>query len=53
VKVDRYWEDTAVELPAARWVNALTGDSFEGGELRLVDFLQRFPVALLCRQGEN
>lgn len=53
MKVDRYWEDTAVELPAARWINELTGDSFEGGELRLGDLLQRFPVALLCRQGEN
>jgi (1->4)-alpha-D-glucan 1-alpha-D-glucosylmutase len=43
------WRDTAVELPAGRWRNELTGEETEGGSLRLAELLARFPVALLAR----
>ena len=43
------WEDTTVELPADRWTNELTGDTFEGGRQTLAKLLARFPAALLVR----
>ena len=43
------WQDTAVELPAGRWRNELTGEEIEGGNLFLEALLARFPVALLAR----
>ena len=43
------WQQTALELPAGRWHNVLTGDELGGGEARLEDLLRRFPVALLVR----
>jgi len=43
------WDETALELPAGRWHNVLTGDELRGGEIRVADILARFPVALLAR----
>ncbi len=43
------WQDTSIDLPQGAWHNRLTGESFEGGALRVEDLLTRFPVALLAR----
>jgi (1->4)-alpha-D-glucan 1-alpha-D-glucosylmutase len=45
------WGDTALDLPAGRWRNELTGDELEGGRgsVSLATLLARFPVALLAR----
>jgi (1->4)-alpha-D-glucan 1-alpha-D-glucosylmutase len=42
------WEDTTLELPVGIWRNELTGEFFEG-ILRLEQFFEKFPVALLVR----
>ncbi|MET0843879.1 MAG: malto-oligosyltrehalose synthase [Mycetocola sp.] len=41
------WGDTTVELAGRRWADALTGERFGGGTVRLADLLSRYPVALL------
>jgi (1->4)-alpha-D-glucan 1-alpha-D-glucosylmutase len=45
------WQDTTLDIPPGSWENALTGDRLEGGAVRLVDLLARFPVALLERRA--
>jgi (1->4)-alpha-D-glucan 1-alpha-D-glucosylmutase len=42
------WRETAVELPAGRWRNELTGEEVEGGAQPVATLLARFPVALLA-----
>lgn len=42
------WEDTAVNLPAGRWTNILTGQIVDE-VARMTDVLDDFPVALLAR----
>lgn len=42
---------TTVEIPEGTWSHLLTGETFEGGSLRAQTLLQRFPVALLTRNG--
>jgi (1->4)-alpha-D-glucan 1-alpha-D-glucosylmutase len=44
------WAGTVVILPQGRWLNVLTGDTIEGGEILLANLLARFPVALLSRE---
>ena len=46
------WGGTTIELPKGGWRNQLTGDSVNGGRLRVQDILRRFPVALLTRESE-
>jgi (1->4)-alpha-D-glucan 1-alpha-D-glucosylmutase len=41
------WEDTAIELPAANWKNAVTNTNLSGSTIALKDALKEFPVALL------
>jgi (1->4)-alpha-D-glucan 1-alpha-D-glucosylmutase len=41
------WGDTIVILPVHPMRDVLTGRDHDGGELRLADLLDRFPVALL------
>jgi (1->4)-alpha-D-glucan 1-alpha-D-glucosylmutase len=43
------WGDTALELPAGRWRNRLSGAEFTGGQALMHDLLAEFPVALLER----
>ena len=43
------WGDTTLDLPVGRWVDVLTGASYDGGTLRLAHLLGAFPVALLER----
>ncbi len=42
------WREAAVDLPAGRYRNELTGEEVEGGERRIGEILARFPVALLA-----
>jgi (1->4)-alpha-D-glucan 1-alpha-D-glucosylmutase len=44
------WDDTIVELPGGNWHNVLTGDSADGGAVRLQALLGRFPVGLLMKR---
>ncbi|MCU1444865.1 malto-oligosyltrehalose synthase [Cryobacterium sp.] len=41
------WADTTIMLAGHAWQDALTGARFDGGQIRLADLLQRYPVALL------
>jgi (1->4)-alpha-D-glucan 1-alpha-D-glucosylmutase len=43
------WGDTALQLPAGRWRNRLTGGEIAGGHALLENLLSEFPVALLER----
>lgn len=43
------WDDTILRLPGATWTDALTGHRIDGGEVRLAEVLEHFPVALLVR----
>jgi len=45
------WGDTAVALPAGRWVDRFTGCAHEGGPAPMAGLLARFPVALLAREA--
>jgi (1->4)-alpha-D-glucan 1-alpha-D-glucosylmutase len=45
------WRDTEVELPRGEWINHMTGARLRGGHTRLAELMQRFPVALLAREG--
>jgi (1->4)-alpha-D-glucan 1-alpha-D-glucosylmutase len=42
------WGETVVALPAGRWSNRLTGESFSG-QVKIEELLRVFPVALLTR----
>jgi (1->4)-alpha-D-glucan 1-alpha-D-glucosylmutase len=48
---DDHWEGTAVDLPAGRWTDVLTGVDHDGGRRPLPDLLARFPVAVLDRSS--
>ena len=50
LKLGGGWAGSIVNLPKAHWKNLLTGESVEGGRLRMQDILKRFPVALLVRE---
>ena len=41
------WGTTTLALPSGSWRNCLTGETVEGGERKLADLLEKFPVALL------
>jgi (1->4)-alpha-D-glucan 1-alpha-D-glucosylmutase len=41
------WGDTTLTIDKGRWENMLTGEVFEGGDIRLADGLRHLPVALL------
>jgi (1->4)-alpha-D-glucan 1-alpha-D-glucosylmutase len=44
------WAGTALELPAGRWTNLLTGDEVNGGApIELSELLRAFPVAVLAQ----
>jgi (1->4)-alpha-D-glucan 1-alpha-D-glucosylmutase len=45
------WRDTEVELPRGEWINHMTGARLRGGRMKLAELMQRFPVALLAREG--
>ena len=45
------WGETAVAIPEGRWRNRLTGEEIAGGRVRVGELLEKFPVALLTREG--
>jgi (1->4)-alpha-D-glucan 1-alpha-D-glucosylmutase len=47
MSLDGNWGDTRTYLPAGDWRNELTGAQATGGEMRVADLLDEFPVALL------
>ncbi len=44
------WGDQMIELPAATWKNALTGERFAAGSLALRELFATFPVAWLVAE---
>jgi (1->4)-alpha-D-glucan 1-alpha-D-glucosylmutase len=44
------WGDTELTLPPGPWVDVLSGETYEGGPLKLERAWSRFPVALLARR---
>jgi (1->4)-alpha-D-glucan 1-alpha-D-glucosylmutase len=44
------WGETAIEVPAGRWTNRLTGEEVAGGRVLVRDLLKDFPVGLLSRE---
>ena len=50
-KVNGNFASTTVELFEGTWNHVLTGETFEGGSVRAQTLFQRFPVALLTRNG--
>ena len=44
------WAGTTLVLPGNDWLNELTGETVTGGECRLAELLQKFPVALLSKK---
>jgi (1->4)-alpha-D-glucan 1-alpha-D-glucosylmutase len=44
------WDDTILKLPQGKWHNVLTGDTADGGPVRLQELLRRFPVGLLMKR---
>jgi (1->4)-alpha-D-glucan 1-alpha-D-glucosylmutase len=51
LKLGGSWGDTTVELPAGRWHNVFTQETFNSGEVRAANLLKRFPVALLSQEA--
>lgn len=45
------WGDTVVDVGSAPVVDVITGRRLAGGELRLTELLDRYPVALLVEEG--
>ncbi|GAA2754172.1 malto-oligosyltrehalose synthase [Amnibacterium kyonggiense] len=45
------WGDTVVDVGSAPVVDVLTDREFQGGELRVADLLEHYPVALLVEVG--
>ncbi|WP_286689232.1 MULTISPECIES: malto-oligosyltrehalose synthase [unclassified Aeromicrobium] len=43
------WGGTTLPLGSGTWTDALTGERFDGGDVRLADLLATYPVALLTR----
>ena len=44
-------DDTRIELPAGAWENVLSGEVFRGSSIRIGELLEKFPVALMGRDG--
>ncbi|MCZ7525998.1 MAG: malto-oligosyltrehalose synthase [Acidimicrobiia bacterium] len=49
VRLGGRWGRTSVDLPGGRWRNVLDGRRHAGGDVRVADLLEAFPVALLER----
>ena len=43
------WGNTALQLPAGAWRDALSGAAVDGGARSVAELLGRFPVALFER----
>ena len=45
------WGDTTIDIGSAPVIDVLTDREFQGGELRVADLLEHYPVALLIEVG--
>lgn len=45
------WDDTTTALPEGQWTDALTGTTVSGPVVTMSSVLDRYPVALLVRDG--
>jgi (1->4)-alpha-D-glucan 1-alpha-D-glucosylmutase len=45
------WGDTVIDIGSAPVVDVITGRRHAGGELRVAELLDRYPVALLAEEG--
>ena len=53
LKTGGRWADTTVELPPGQWRHEFTGETFDGGVIRVASVLKRFPVALVSREDQG
>ncbi|MDQ2925669.1 MAG: malto-oligosyltrehalose synthase [Acidobacteriota bacterium] len=51
LKLGGNWGNTTLQLPAGKWRNWLTDEWLEGSSMSVARLLERFPVALLTREG--
>jgi (1->4)-alpha-D-glucan 1-alpha-D-glucosylmutase len=49
--LDEAWPGTTVGLPDGDWIDVLTGDKADGGDVSVATLLRRFPVAILGREA--
>ena len=47
------WSGTTIALPTGKWTDRLSGQTHEGGVLRISALLDHFPVALLVKDAER
>jgi (1->4)-alpha-D-glucan 1-alpha-D-glucosylmutase len=52
ILLDGNFGATTISLPEGSWHHLLTGESFEGGSMRVQNLMKRCPVALFTRDGE-
>jgi (1->4)-alpha-D-glucan 1-alpha-D-glucosylmutase len=52
LKLNGDWQDTALELPAGRWSDEISGQAFTG-MVPLAELFQKFPAALLVRKEND
>jgi (1->4)-alpha-D-glucan 1-alpha-D-glucosylmutase len=52
LKLGGNFGSTTVEIPEGAWSHLLTGETLQGGSMRVQNLMKRFPVALLARDGE-
>jgi (1->4)-alpha-D-glucan 1-alpha-D-glucosylmutase len=45
------WGETRLEFPAGGWTNQFTGESINGGSLRVATLFEHFPCGLLTRNS--
>ena len=45
------WDNTSIRLPAGNWYHELTGQEVSGNTVQFDELFNRFPVALLSREG--
>jgi len=50
VKLANDWRNTTLEIPRGVWLNAFTGERWQGGATAVSSLLARFPVCLLTRE---
>jgi (1->4)-alpha-D-glucan 1-alpha-D-glucosylmutase len=49
VRLGDDWSGTTVTIPRGTWINILSDESMDGGEVSARSLLRRFPVAVLAR----
>jgi (1->4)-alpha-D-glucan 1-alpha-D-glucosylmutase len=47
------WGDTAIDIPAGKWRNELSGQVFDGGRIEVSRLTDKFPVCLLILESHQ